>query len=277
MSRKIKNLIVTLLFIGPALILYTTFFTVPFLNGVYLSLTKWDGVTAPKYVFLENFLVLFRDSEFWLSIQRTLIVVAVNFSLTTIFGMLIAILLSSDNITRLLGRTLVFLPNVISMVHVGFIWKFLLTRVIGSTLLSNPREVLFSVALTLCWQTVGYVMVINLAALSSVNKELVEAAKIDGASDFTAFFKIKLPLMIPVVRVGMFINLIWGLKVFDVVFSLTSGGPGTASEVVMLNIYKEAFVFNNFGYASAKSVFISVIIIILTAFQIKLSKSMVID
>lgn len=277
MSRKLKSFIVTLLFIGPALIIYTIFFTVPFLNGVYLSLTKWDGVTAPKYVFLENFLVLFHDSEFWLSIQRTLIVVAVNFSLTTIFGMLIAILLSSDNITKLLGRTLVFLPNVISMVHVGFIWKFLLTRVIGSTLLSNPREVLFSVALTLCWQTVGYVMVINLAALSSVNRELVEAAKIDGASDFIAFLKIKLPLMMPVVRVGMFINLVWGLKVFDVVFSLTSGGPGTASEVVMLNIYKEAFVFNNFGYASAKSVFISIIIIILTAFQIKLSKPMVID
>lgn len=276
LNRRLKVFLVRFLFLVPALVLYTTFFTIPFLEGVALSFTRWDGVTSPRFVGLRNYVwLLTKDITFWDSLRKTLVVVAVNFGLTCVLAMFLALLLSEKGFMRGVGRMVVFLPNVISMVHVGFIWKFLLTRVFGLGLLSDAGKVLPAVALTLGWQTIGYVMVINMAALSSVERDLVEAAMIDGASRWVAFFKVKLPLMMPTVRVGVFMNIVWAFKVFDVVFSLTGGGPGLASEVLVLNIYKEAFVFNNFGYASAKSVILSAIVVFITVLQLKLTRSSV--
>ncbi|MDC7235851.1 MAG: sugar ABC transporter permease [Spirochaetales bacterium] len=284
-SKKTKETALWLFFVGPIFILFTMFFFVPIISGIVYSFTDWDAINSDfNFVGLKNYIfALSIDTDFVASLGRTFYLAFFNVVLTNVLAMLFASALVSNFKHNNKIRTAIFLPNVISMVICGFIWQVMFTKIIGKfgvatglgfldrSWLGDPDTVLFSILLVSLWYGVGYVMTIDIAALQSVNESLIEAASLEGANGWQTFWKVKLPVILPTVMVGVFMNVSGSLKMFDLVFSLTGGGPGRASELAMLNVYREAYQFNNYGLGSAKAVILSVIIIAITIFQFRIT------
>jgi len=273
------------LFVGPILIIYTLLFMFPFLQGVYYSFTNWTAI-APSYEFigLQNFREMFTLDEYFVnSLNRTFFIALINVIFTNVLAMLFAVALTTSFRYNNGWRAAIFLPNVISMVVSGFIWKFMFSEILpklgeltgieffSSGWLSDPKIVVYSIVIVSVWWGLGYIMTIYIAGLQGIDSAIIEAADIDGCSAWQSFFKIKLPSMLPIVTVGVFLNISGSLKIFDTIYSLTAGGPGKASEVAMLNIYREAFVYNRMGYGNAKAVILTIIIVIITLVQMKLT------
>lgn len=282
-QMKVDSIFDFLLFCGPALILFTLFFTYPLFQGILYSFTDWDGIGAIHYIGLSNYTSLLQDVNFKDSLMRTFYIAAINVFLVNVLAMLFALALTTHFKLNTLIRAVIFLPTMISMVIAGFIWKFMFTQIsrtiyqvtgigmFNQSWLGDGDIVLRAVIIVSVWHGLGVIMTIYIAGLMGVNESVIEAAKIDGANFWSLFFKIKLPLMLPIVAVGAFLNLSGSLKMFDTIFSLTGGGPGNASEVAMLNVYREAFIYRNFGYGSAKAVVLALIIVVVTVLQLRLT------
>ncbi len=275
------------LFVGPILIVYSILFAFPFLQGLYYSFTNWTAIN-PNYSFIgwQNYKEIFTLDEYFLpSLNRTFFIAFINVIFTNVLAMLFAVALTNQFRWNNTWRALIFMPNVISMVVSGFIWKFMFGEILpklgettnisllSNSWLSDPGIVAYSIVIVSVWWGLGYIMTIYIAGLQGIDSEIIEAADIDGCNSWQSFFKVKLPSMLPVVTVGIFLNISGSLKMFDTIYSLTGGGPGKASEVAMLNIYREAFVFNRMGYGNAKAVFLTVIIVLITIVQMKLTST----
>lgn len=273
-------------FLGPMFIIFTIVFTLPLILGIIYSFTNWSGISGVcSFTGVENYIRMFKsDSQFIKSLLITGKFVFWNCLLTNIFAMFFAVLLTKDKRSNIFTRTSLFLPNMISLVVIGFIWRFLLTGIgkqayelTGNSLFSidilgNPKLVVYALVLVSFWAGVGYIMIIYIASIKSVDKSILEAGEIDGCNKVNLFFRVTLPSMMNTVSIGIFINIAGSIKIFDMVWSLTNGGPGGASEVAMVNVYREAFERQNFGYANAKSIILTLIIIIITAIQLKITE-----
>ncbi len=281
-SFTVKNF---MLFVGPIFLIYTFSFVVPLLGGIYYSFTDWSGIFGTEiWNGLDNYKKLFHDIKFYDSLKRTMTFVFWNCLFTNILAMLFAVVLSRKSLKNDTSQMMLFMPNVISLVVTGFIWQFLLSRVaiqtydmtglsfFGINFLGDPRIVIYSCVLVSLWAGIGYIMVIYIAALQGVDQSHIEAAIVDGCGSWKLFWMVKLPEIMPIVSVGIFINISGSIKVYDLIFALTQGGPGVASELVMLNIYNEAFHKQNAGYADTKAMFVTVFIMILTLLQIRLTR-----
>jgi len=271
-----------ILFIGPIFIIFTILFIVPFVQGIYYAFTDWDAINPEMhFVGLKNFIKIFTiDSTFLPAMGRTIFFVTLNFFGVNVLAMLFAIALTNKFRFNNIIRSAIFLPNVISMVIAGFIWQFMYLKVIPQVAeevsflsfldqnwLSDPGLVMISVVIVSVWQGTGYIMTIYIAGLQGLDESQIEAARLDGANGWQLFWKVKLPGVLPAVAVGAFMNVAGSFKIFDTVYSLTSGGPGHSSEVAMLELYREAYVSKNFGYACAKAVILAIVIIIVTVCQ----------
>jgi raffinose/stachyose/melibiose transport system permease protein len=177
------------------------------------------------------------------------------------------------------------MPNMMSMIIGGFMWMFIFTKVLSyiadhtvlhflnHSWIGDPKYSFYAIIIVSLWGGVGYLMVIYIAALQGVPQELREAASIDGAGRFQILRSVTLPMIMPAVTIGIFVTLNSTFKVFDVVFALTGGGPGRATQVIALNIFEEAFhMSNRYGYASAKAMILFVIVCIITLAQLKVMK-----
>ena len=281
-GRRLGEWRANLLFIGPIFIVFTILFIVPFVQGIYYAFTDWDAINPNmKFVGLSNFIKIFTvDSTFLPAMGRTMFFVTLNFFGVNVLAMLFAIALTNKFRINNIIRSAIFLPNVISMVIAGFIWQFMYLKVfpqVGESVpalgfldqnwLSNPSLVMISVVIVSVWQGTGYIMTIYIAGLQGLDESQIEAARLDGANGWQMFWKVKLPGVLPAVAVGAFMNVAGSFKIFDIVYSLTSGGPGHSSEVAMLELYREAYVSKNFGYACAKAVILALVIIIVTICQ----------
>ena len=270
-------------FVGPIFIIYTMLFTVPFFQGLFYSFTDWNGLNPTiNFVGLANYKRLFfEDTIFHDSLKVTANFAVWNVFLTNVIAMLFAVALTSNFKLNNLFRASIFLPNMISMVVGGFIWLFMFTKVspvfyemtgiglFSRSWLGIADNVVFSIVVVSLWQGLGLFMTIYIAGLQGIDDSLIEAASIDGASGWQTFWRIKLPVMLPTITVGAFINIAGSLKIFDTVMSLTGGGPGRASEMAMINIYREAFVNNNMAYGSAKAVVLTIVIVFIAIMQFK--------
>ena len=180
---------------------------------------------------------------------------------------------------------MIFMPYMISMVVCGFVWRFMFTNIaenvaevtgfefINQSWLGDPKIVIYSIVIVSTWWIAGYIMTIYIAGILSIDTSLIEAGDIDGCNAWQSFFRVKLPLMMPVVTVGVFLSISYSLKIFDTIYSLTGGGPGKASEVVMLNLYRDAFVYNRYGYGTAKAIILTLIIVIITFIQMRITSA----
>lgn len=281
-----KNIGWYLLFTVPLLVIFTIVVVIPFVIGIYYAFFDWDGIGANPMVFtgLENFRVLLEDERFlrsaWLTVLFTVMsVVSVN-----VVGLAFALLVTSKLKLANLARTMLFMPYLIGGLILGYIWQFVFLDVftlIGEVTgldsiffnwLNNENFALFALVFVFTWQMAGYVMIVYIAGIQGIPGELVEAAKIDGASKWQRFLNITAPLLMPAFTISLFLTLSYGFKIYDVNLSLTGGGPANATELFAMNIYNEIFGYGNYGYGQAKAIVFFVIIAAITMTQVYITK-----
>lgn len=274
------------MFVGPAVFFFAAVVLVPFAMSFYYSLTEWNGVTSTVvWTGLDNFKRIlasddgFRDS-FWFTTRYT--VAAVVFA--NAVGFFLALVLTLPLKSRNVLRTVFFLPNVIAGLLLGFIWQFIFVKgfaAIGEWTgiaffnlpwLGTASTAFWGMVIVSVWQMSGYLMVIYIASIMNVPKDLLEAAKIDGAGTLQTLKSIIVPLVMPAFTVCLFLAISWSFKVFDLNLSLTKGGPFGSTESVALNIYKEAFQNNRYGLGTAKALIFFVVVAAVTSLQVYYTK-----
>jgi raffinose/stachyose/melibiose transport system permease protein len=274
-------------FLVPALVLYFVFFILPSLLGIGYSFTDWNTYSeAINYVGLENFQHIFSPGENYLAyIANTLVFTAVTIVLKTVIGLGLAILLS-EGVRRFVNlyRLAIYLPAVLPTLIVALIFRSILhpsTGVLNTLLtglglnalalpwLIDPRIALYSVIGVDTWKGVGYITVILLAGLQTIPRDFYEAAEIDGAGFWARLRYVTIPMLMPAIVVITVLNVLYGLRVFDIVYALTNGGPGYATEVIYTEIFK-AFSQGQYGLGTALSTVMFVVLLVAGYFVIRL-------
>ncbi|WP_240419936.1 carbohydrate ABC transporter permease [Paenibacillus periandrae] len=283
-----KNRNLSLLaFVAPAFITYFVLLMIPTLGGFFYSFTDWNGLAKSyHFVGIDNFVeAITDDPDFLHAIWFTLKYVIFMVIAQNVIALLLAILIESRRKTKGLFRTIFFMPNMVSLIISAFIWTFMFSQVLpqlaaktdmlflNQQWIGNPKAAFFSIIIVSLWHGVGYMMIIYLAALQGVPQSLREAAIIDGASPVQTLVHITLPMITHAITICFFLTLNSAFKVYDVVYGLTGGGPGRATQVITMNIFEEAFSSNfRYGYASAKSVLLFVMILLFTFVQVFVMK-----
>jgi raffinose/stachyose/melibiose transport system permease protein len=280
-----KNKIYPFYFSIGAIVLYSLFMVIPGLMGFYLSFTNWNRYSSDiKFVGFDNFALIFSRQNYWHSISNTIIFTLVTIVLKTVIALMLALLLT-EGLKRFSNfhRAVIYLPAIIPMLVVGIVFRSILhpttglfNEFIGSIgldilaqrWLTNPDIALYSVISVDVWKGVGFIMVILIAGLQVIPSEYYEAAQIDGANKWDELWNITLPLLIPTLTVTTVLNLLYGLKVFDIVWVLTNGGPGYATETVYTVVFKE-FSKGRYGVSTALSTLLFVIMSICGYWLIK--------
>ncbi|MDT2800901.1 carbohydrate ABC transporter permease [Vagococcus lutrae] len=271
------------LFITPVLIGLFSVVILPLIFGIYYSFTNWDGVTISEFVGFQNYLNVFKDKGFTDALWFTTKFSIVAIILINIIGLGLALLVTQKFKGNNLLRTIFFMPNLIGGLILGFIWQFVFTKAfasIGTALgieslkvwLSTTQTGFWALVIVMCWQMSGYIMVIYISYLQSVDESLIEAASLDGANEWQKFWKIKFPMIMPGFTVSLFMTLSNSFKLYDQNLSLTGGGPYNSTQMVAMNIFNTAFAQNKMGYAQAKAIVFFVIIAVISLTQVYITK-----
>jgi raffinose/stachyose/melibiose transport system permease protein len=288
-NKALKKSIYPVYFSFGALILYSVFYVLPGLGGIVFSFTDWHQVRPISkdtlFVGLQNFMkILSPNEQYFKYIWNTLVFTFATVILKNVIGLVIALLLNSKLRGQNVYRGVVFLPVVFSVLSIGIIFNSILNpqdgilniflRSIGFDWLAmkwlvDVRTALLSVIMVDTWKGVGYIMVIYLAGLQAIPSEFYEAAAIDGASYMQKLFKITLPMIIETITVTTVLNLLYGLRVFDIVYIMTKGGPGSATDVMYTAVFKE-FGWGNYAVGSALASVMFVFMAITGYFAIRL-------
>lgn len=284
MSRQ-KNGKTAALFIAPSFIPLVAFFIVPMVAAAVLSFTSWDLLSAPRWIGFDNFIQLFHDKDFLTSLRNTLVFIAGYLPLVYILGLSAALALNRKFKGSGVLRAAYFLPVITSWVIVALLWKWILNPnggLVNSALhivgiegpgwWASKSWAMASVIIPSAWKDLGYVMLLLLAGLQSIPPEYQEAAAIDGASKRQILFKITMPLLTPATFFVLVISLINNFQVFDQIWVMTAGGPEGSTNVVVAEIVKNSFDYGHMGYASAMSMILFLIIMGITAIQLRLQK-----
>lgn len=282
MSRKaLKD---TLIFTAPAVIMVLLAMYIPFVMSGYYSLTEWNGISRnPVFIGFENFKTISSSGspEFVNALLFTFKYAALFIVFSNVFALALAVALSRKFRLANFLRGMFFIPYIMSMTIVGFIWKFIFTQgfeklfeITGWSIwnyswLGDGNLAFWSIVLVGVWQSLGFYIVLYVAGLQAIPTDVLEAASIDGANARQRFFRVILPLLGPSITTCMFMSLTNSLKVFDIILALTKGGPGGATYSATLDIYREAFQNNNYGLGSAKAIVFFVIVLILTQVVLK--------
>jgi len=267
-----------LYFAVPALLLYGLFFIIPSISGIVYAFTDWSSFSDDvKFVGFKNFAKLFSPGEHYLSyFGNTFMFTAVTVVLKTILGLGLALLLN-EGMKRVVNfyRAMIYVPVVLPFVVVGLIFRSILNpatgllntslRAVGLDALAlgwlvDPHIALYSITVVDTWKGVGYIMVILLAGLQTIPKDFYEAAEVDGANAWARFRYVTLPMLMPAVVVVTVLNVLYGLRVFDIIYAMTNGGPGYATEVLSTGIFK-SFSQGTFALGTALSSLLFLVLI----------------
>ncbi len=284
--RKIRAVRTDLLFIGPGFVFFAGIVLVSFVLGFYYSFTEWNGVDAEAvWIGLDNYREVFDgDTQAGVSAWFTARFTVVSVVIANLLALALALALTRALKSANLMRTIIFLPNIIGGIILGFIWRFIfvnsfatlgeLTGIgfFGAPWLGTAQTGFWGSVIVFLWQRTGYLMVIYVAALVGINEDLLEAARIDGATGRQMLRRIIIPLVIPAVTVCIFLALSWTTKMFDVIYALTRGGPYGSTETFAMNIYFEAFSSNNYGLGSAKAVLFFLVVGVISTAQVLITK-----
>jgi ABC-type sugar transport system permease subunit len=274
------------LFIAPALLVYLVFMIYPFLNTVYLSFTNWDGITANKdWVGLSNYARIFSEGAALKALVNNIIWVILGTMAPVVLGLFEALLVWSGARGSILFRTLYFLPFVLPLVVVAIVWQWIyhpLYGVVNTVLdgvgleglsrgwLADPHTALYAVLIAAVWGQTGFCFLILHASLQNVDISTVEAATIDGANWFQRAWNIVIPQIAPQLTMVTAVTLIGGFAVFDIVYVMTRGGPGNASEVLATYTVRTAFEQNQAGYGSALAMLMTILSLVLAVVFVRL-------
>ena len=264
-----------ILFVAPGLLIYLAFMIYPFLNTVYLSFTNWDGITANKdWVGLSNYARIFGEEAALKAFVNNIIWVVLGTISPVVLGLFEALLVWSGARASILFRTLFFLPFVLPLVVVGIVWQWIyhpLFGIVNTVLdsvgleglsrgwLADPHTVLYAVLIAAIWGQTGFCFLILHASLQNVDMSIVEAAMLDGANWFQRAWNVIIPQIAPQLTMVTAVTLIGGFAVFDIIYVMTRGGPGNASEVLATYTVKTAFEQNLAGYGSALAMLMTIL------------------
>ncbi|RKP44791.1 sugar ABC transporter permease [Cohnella endophytica] len=282
-----KGLVYGIAFTLPALIIFLMFTFYPFVSSLYYSFTEWDIVSKPKFIGLDNYRNLLEDKLFIRSAVNTLTICLFVVILQNPLSLLLGLVLNKPFRSSYFLRTAFYLPLIVSLVVVSVTWSNLLQydgvfnelliRLGAENLiqdwLGTTSSALSSIILIQLWYGTGYGAVIYLAGLQSIPHEVYESAQIDGAKGWSKFRFITFPLLMPSFTICTFLGMVGALKFFEMPYIMTNGGPGDATSTLALVIYNFAFKNNTFGYATAAGILFMIAISIVTAFQLKLTRS----
>ncbi|MCL2801121.1 MAG: sugar ABC transporter permease [Treponema sp.] len=284
----VRNNLVGYSFILPNFIGFFIFIFIPICFSMLLSFMYWDGFNAMSFNGIKNFIAILNESVFRKSINRTFIYTISCVFFTAFASLGLAVLLNEKIKGRGFFRSAIFFPHVASIVSIAVVWRLLFMkdvgpinaflRLIGVTdppgWFASTQWALPAVIIVAIWRSMGYYMIVYLAALQNIPKELHEAASIDGASGFKYFWRIVFPLLSPATFFVVLMLTVNSFKSFDIIFALTEGGPGTATTLISNYIYNKAFIAFNYGQTSASAMILLVIVAFLAFFQFKLEKKL---
>lgn len=270
-----------LILVLPGFIIFTIGLIIPMLMAFRYSLTSWDGMSAVKpFVGLKNYIDLFQDSDFRSAWWFTILFTIGNTVIQNIVALLFAVALDSGIKGQKIYRTAFFVPCLISAVIVGFVWLKMYSNVlpaindalgtnINFMLFGDGKTVLSGLLIANNWQWIGYWMLIYLAGLQSIPSELYEAAKVDGAGAVKRFFNVTIPMLAPAITICVVGITTGSLKVYDLLVSSTKGGPGRASTSIIYRTYTTAINGRQYGYGSAMSVTLVLVLFLVALIQVK--------
>lgn len=285
--RKIKSEKTYLLCLIPATLIYTIFLAVPMISSFGYSLTDWDGLSQEiNFIGMKNFKFMLSDDGFRMAIRNTAIFVLMDVIIQNVLGLALALLIENIRRTKNILRGFFFIPVVMPSIVVSYIWSYLYNYNNGLfnnilqqfgfekiDFIGNSECAIYFVIISGIWQWFTYRMIIYVSGLQSISQSVIEAAKIDGANKLQVFQKITLPLLLPAISINVTLCTIGALKQFDVVFAMTNGGPGYATEVVTTKIYREAFTNMDMGYGAAVGVVLFIVIMVVTIILNNFSKN----
>lgn len=271
------------LFLMPVLAALLLVVIAPLLLGIYYSFTDWNGIQTKGFVGFDHYIALFQDERFLDSLWFTVKFSMMSVILINLIGLSLALIVTAKLKTNKALRTIFFMPNLIGGLILGFIWQFIFIKAFagfGSIVgmeslqgwLSTPGTGFWGLVILMSWQMSGYIMVIYIAYLEGVSKELIEAAEIDGANAFQRFRHVVFPLVAPAFTVSMFLTLSNTFKLYDQNLSLTGGGPYNSTQMVAMEIFNTAFGRYDMAYAQAKAVIFFIIVAAIALLQVYLSK-----
>lgn len=289
-SSYLRERLVAYTFVLPAVVIFLFIIIIPTIMGIGYSFTNWSGSASNiSFIGLDNYRRVFRDPVFFVAIKNTIFITIFVVLLQNLFGLLLAVALNRKLVGKNFFKAVFFIPSLLSIIVVGYTWIYIMNvhvgiygmilKAIGVSsvasfdLFMKPLSALLLISFTMIWQYSGYNMTIYMAGLQSIPQELYEAAVIDGANSAHKFKNITLPLIMPSITIGVFLNMIGCLKLFEQVYIMTKGGPASSTETIGTFIYNSAFSGNQMGYGTAIStvLFVGTMIIALT--QVKLMRA----
>lgn len=277
-TKKEKSKV--LLFILPALLIYVIFLIIPIFTAVFFSVSEWNGIMGSpmKFVGLKNFADVISDPAFLLSLKNMGRMVFYSVLFHTPIALLLAVAINTKCKGFRLFKVMYFIPTIFPLTAIGLLWFFIfmpngslnaLLEMIGLSSIAkgwliDPASAMNTVIFVNIWAGIGYYMVILLAGLTTIPEEIYEAALIDGASSTKQFFHITIPMLKPIISMCVLMDIIGTIKVFDLIFAMTGGGPNGLTNLPTTLMYYESFRYNNYGKGSAIGIIILLIALVLT-------------
>ena len=265
------------LFALPTVLCFAVFFVVPLAMGIYLSFTSFRTVTDAKWVGLKNYVDALSDPEFGAALWRSVLFTIVTTIIINVISFLLAYMFTKAMRGANLFRSVFFMPNLIGGIVLGYIWQLLLNGVLAHwniSLTYHAKYGFIGMVILVCWQQIGYMMVIYIAGLQNVPGDVIEAASVDGATPKQILWSITIPLMMPSITVCSFLTVTNGFKLFDQNLALTNGAPSNTSEMLALNIYRTFYGRAGFeGVGQAKAVMFFILVALIAIIQNKLTTS----
>ncbi|HBN56516.1 MAG TPA: ABC transporter permease [Lachnospiraceae bacterium] len=274
-----------MMFAGVTTVVFAAVVIVPFLYGLYLTFTSWDGVSKSKpFVALANYAATFADSAYWQALGRTVIYSVIAVILVNVVAFILAFLVTSGVKGQNFFRAGFFIPNLIGGIVLGYIWKFVFNRAfvaLGESLsvgalstswLSTTNGAMLCLIIVSVWQYAGYMMLIYVAGFMSVSADVLEAAKIDGCTNLQTIWNISVPLMVSSFVQCLFLTITRCFMVYDVNLSLTKGEPFNSSVMAAMHVYNQAFTYKNYGTGQAEALILFVVCAVVGVLQVYVGK-----
>ena len=267
-------------FVLPTFLAFVIGFIIPFCEGLYLSFCKFTTINKASWVGISNYIKVFQDAQFFTSLSFTAVFTVVATVLINVLAFAVALALTNNIKGTNLFRTVYFMPNLIGGIVLGYIWNILincLLSLLGKPLLAlNTAAGFWGMIVLMCWQQIGYMMIIYIAGLQSIPSDYIEAARIDGATSLQILFKVKIPNVMPSITICMFLTLTNSFKLFDQNLALTGGDPNHATEMLALNIYNNFYARSGAawkGIGQAKAVVFCIMVIAISLIQLRATRS----
>ncbi len=264
-------------FVLPTLAAFTIGFIIPFLMGIYLSFCKFTTVTDAKFIGIGNYLKILSDDAFGHALWYTAAFTIMSVLLINVLAFSVAMLLTKGIRGTNVFRTVFFMPNLIGGIVLGYVWQLLLNGVLAKfqkTLTYSSAYGFWGLVILMCWQQIGYMMIIYISGIQNIPGELIEAAKIDGARPVQILRNVTIPMVMPSITICTFLTLTNGFKLFDQNLALTNGEPSNMSELLALNIFNTFYGRTGYeGVGQAKAVVFFILVALIAVIQTRLTRT----